>query len=655
MKILKARNGIALIAVLTILLLTSLFIPVMFSMSDSSLAIAVKGTDRQRSSYLARTITEMSVAAFKSFDSTEPTEISGDALTQYNKINARYQQLVAGTISEIKTDTIVMLSKTVGGGDKYYKVVKNGDVEVKTEISYKYYKELLTAYDEMVYNEITPPYTLFVDEGKGTKESIVYANLSSDANSEYQAYLNDGYTEIGRGQCTITYDDSIKYYKTITSTQVTTEITKNDYDTSLSSLEGALANGVSCDYSLSTVTNKNVVFTSSATVKGSTSSRSCILVLQTYPSEEEWLVFGIESNGSQIPSGGNQVFVDPKKATSRIPIEYDQAIGNSYIKQTLLVYSSIGNMLIQPTAFKDASGNIHNTGNGNSEFVLGVQPGLNTTPNNDPSYNIIDGVNYNDSTEVAQMNNFVAFASTSAIQVDMPVNLLVNPCRAKRLGDGYIFGAGDANGSLYKIMMFQAPTIQFNGALDMMMSFYVRDNEEARRMSSIILSAPDATPYSYYNDDRKSVVKAGMVYFTEDCYLWIIPYGEDGSASAWTGFMAETIYYKDSDFTKIKIANAGDVYYFNSEVEVDGEKVGLSLTGYFLETEYIPKMEEYEEGSWWQIWNNTKTSIFANYMQGQFSEKPTYVEDDFRFVGNINDGDRIEYPEIDEYYTIWTN
>lgn len=655
MKILKARNGIALIAVLTILLLTSLFIPVMFSMSDSSLAIAVKGTDRQRSSYLARTITEMSVAAFKSFDSTEPTEISGDALTQYNKINARYQQLVAGTISEIKTDTIVMLSKTVGGGDKYYKVVKNGDVEVKTEISYKYYKELLTAYDEMVYNEITPPYTLFVDEGKGTKESIVYANLSSDANSEYQAYLNDGYTEIGRGQCTITYDDSIKYYKTITSTQVTTEITKNDYDTSLSSLEGALANGVSCDYSLSTVANKNVVFTSSATVKGSTSSRSCILVLQTYPSEEEWLVFGIESNGSQIPSGGNQVFVDPKKATSRIPIEYDQAIGNSYIKQTLLVYSSIGNMLIQPTAFKDASGNVHNTGNGNSEFVLGVQPGLNTTPNNDPSYNIIDGVNYNDSTEVAQMNNFVAFASTSAIQVDMPVNLLVNPCRAKRLGDGYIFGAGDANGSLYKIMMFQAPTIQFNGALDMMMSFYVRDNEEARRMSSVILSAPDATPYSYYNDDRKSVVKAGMVYFTEDCYLWIIPYGEDGSASAWTGFMAETIYYKDSDFTKIKIANAGDVYYFNSEVEVDGEKVGLSLTGYFLETEYIPKMEEYEEGSWWQIWNNTKTSIFANYMQGQFSEKPTYVEDDFRFVGNINDGDRIEYPEIDEYYTIWTN
>lgn len=652
MKILKARNGIALIAVLTIILITSLFIPVMFSMADSSLTIAIRGTDRQRSSYLARTITEMSVAAFKSFDSTEPTEIKdADELAQYNKINARYQQLVNGTIPSIKTDTIVMLSKVVAGGDKYYKIVKNGDVEVATEVSYKDYRELLIAYDEMVYNKITPPYTLKVEEGTGTEESIVYANYSDADDSEYKAYLADGYVEVGRGYCTITYDDDIKYYKTITSTQVTTEITEKEYESALSSLEGALANNAGVDYSLSTVKNRDVVFTSTATVKNSTSSRSCILVLQTYPSEEEWLVFGIETNGKQIPTGGNQVFVDPKKATARVPIEYNQAIDSGYIKQTLLVYSSIGNMLIQPTAFKDQSGNIHNTGNSNSKFVLGVQPGINTTPNNDPTYAVIDGVNYNNSKEVSQMNNFVAFASTNAIQVDMPVNLLVNPCRANRLGDG-----SQANGSLYKIMMFQAPNIQFNDTIDMMMSFYVRGSEKARRMSSIVLSAPDATPYSYYNDDRKSVVKAGMVYFTEDSYLWIIPYGEDGSASSWTGFLSETVYYKDSDFTKVKIANAGDVYYFNSEVEVDGEKVGLSLTGYFLETVYIPNMEAIENsGKWWDVWDNTRNAIFANYMQGEFNENPTYYEDDFKFIGNINDGDYIDYPEIDDYYTIWTN
>jgi ketosteroid isomerase-like protein len=190
----------------------------------------------------------------------------------------------------------------------------------------------------------------------------------------------------------------------------------------------------------------------------------------------------------------------------------------------------------------------------------------------------------------------------------------------------------------------------------MMMSFYVRDNEKARRMSSIVLSAPENTPYSYYNADRNKTVKAGKVYFTEDCYLWVIPYGEDGSSSNWSGTFSETVYERDSDFTKVKIANAGDVYYFNSEVMVDDERVGVSLTGWALETNYIPNMESYESGEWWQIWSNTKTAIFANYMQGEFGERDeTYRKEDLKFIGNINDGDLIEYPEIDDYYTIWTN
>jgi Tfp pilus assembly protein PilX len=48
MKILKMRNGIALMAVLVIMFLTSLFIPVMFNLSNTSVRIAVKGTDRQQ-------------------------------------------------------------------------------------------------------------------------------------------------------------------------------------------------------------------------------------------------------------------------------------------------------------------------------------------------------------------------------------------------------------------------------------------------------------------------------------------------------------------------------------------------------------------------------------------------------------------------------
>jgi hypothetical protein len=312
-------------------------------------------------------------------------------------------------------------------------------------------------------------------------------------------------------------------------------------------------------------------------------------------------------------------------------------------------------MLIKPTKFKDVAGNPQSSGVKNSKFVLGVQPGLNTTPNNDPSYEIIDGVNYNDSKEIAEMNNFVAFTSTSAIQVDMPVNLLVNPCRANRLGDNGIFET-IPNGSLYKIMIFQSPTIQFNGRLDMMMSFYQRGSEEARRMSSIILAAPENTPYTYYNKDRNKMVKAGMVYFTEDCYLWIIPFGEDGSSSSWTGTLAETVYKRDSDFTKVKIASAGDVYQFNSEVMVEGKNVGLSLTGYYLETEYIPNLKSYERGDWWQVWNNTKLAFFQEEMNKHFAENSVYVKEDFKYYGNIFDRNTsIEPPALDEYYSYWVN
>ncbi len=677
MKILTMRNGIALVAVLTIMLITSLFIPVMFNLTDTSLMVAITGTDRQRSSYLARTICEMSVAAFKKFDSEEYTKIDPadtDAKDRYTGLTAEekarydvlieeYNKLKNNQRDKILTNKVYMYSTTTTGTE-YVKVVTREGVEIENKISAKTYEDLLIAYEQMKTNGEDPGYELRTYEGR-TIEEIVYA---TEGTEEYVKYSGDAsYKLIGSGYCEITYDNSVHYYKTITSTQKIEEVTKDQYDQLLSTLEQTLKNGNSVDYSISKKENKNVTFTSIATVKNITIRRSCVLVLQTYPGEEDWLVLGIEGMGT----GGNQVFVDPSKASARIPIEYDTAMG-SYAKQTLLVYSAVGNMLIQPAKLtdknkplKDSNGNTVVDSNGNivyetassgvnnSEFVLGIQPGLNTTPNDDPSYEIIDGMNYESTEEVSQMNNFVAFTSTNAIQVDMPVNLLVNPCRANRLGDNIT----KKNGSLYKVMIFQAPTIQFNRRIDTMMSFYVpTNNSDARRMSSIVLMAPEDTPYNYYNEDRMTVVKAGMVYFQEDCYLWIIPYGEDGSASSWAGVLSETVYERDSDFTKIKIANAGDVYQFNADVMVDGERVGVSLTGYYLETEYIPNMESYEDGEWWEIWSNTKTAIFANYMQGAFGgrDDPTYVEDDFKYFGNMKE-DPIEVPEVDDYFTIWTD
>ncbi len=665
MKILKMRNGIALVAVMTIMLVTTLFIPVMFSMSDTSLAIALKGTDRQRSSYLARTITEMTVAAFKSFDSTDITTISGEELNQYNRINAEYQKLISKTISEIKTEEVAMFA-TTKEGTLYYKHVTNAAGTFTTEISEKEYTELQIYYEKMVKDEGKDPgFTLSSETG--TVEDIVYANVGS---SEYNTYIADvNYSYIGKGSCTITYDDSVKYYQTDTATQLVHEITETQYNTQIEAIKNSLSTGGTPSFSLSVVENKNITFTSSATVRESTSERSCLLVLQTYPSDEEWLVFGVGGTMGEN-TGGNQVFVDPTKATGLVPIDYKHLgdASNTYVKQMMLVYSSVGNMIIEPTIYKDGNGASHSSGVNNSQLVLGIQPGLNTTPNNDPSYRIIDGVNYASSIDNAQMNNFVAFAATGAIQVDMPVNLLLNPCRANRLGDG-----GEDNGSLFKVMIFQAPTIKFNERIDMMMSFYQRSNESARRMSSIVLAAPESTPYSYYNSQRKADgsilttedvsagtqggcnVKAGMVYFEQDCYLWIIPWGDDGSSSSWLGNLAETVYERDSDFTKIKIASKGDVYYFNSDIKVDGERTGFSLTGYFLETEYIPKMEQYENGDkkWWNLWTNTKWSLASSSAQEAAAEKPTYVKDDFMFVGNIENGDNIIAPEIDDYYTVW--
>lgn len=691
MKILKMRNGIALMAVLVIMLLTSLFIPVIFNLSNTSIRIAITGTDRQRSSYFARTICEMSVAAFKNFDSEPYTKIDPNEIDEKTgeKLTEKYTNLTAeekaaldpliarfndlknpeGSTAYIETSKVYMFEKP-SQGVTYVKIVERDGTSVETRISEKRYKELLLLENSMKENDEDPGFTVKKYD-KGETTEIVYATEGSD---EYTTYSgeNSGYKLIGEGKCKIEYDDSTHYYVTNNTTQAVEEVDEEEYNQKLNSMVNNKGVVVSDAYSVSKEENRNMTFTATATVNGIHTQRKCVLVLQTYPSDEDWVELGIDDgSGKHKATGGNQLFVDPAKASARIPINYNQAMGAGYTKQTLLVYSAVGNMLIKPgkisdknTPKKDGNGNIirdaqgnivyeeTSTGVNNSEFVLGIQPGLNTTPNDDPTFEVLDGMNYDDTAEVAEMNNFVAFTSTSAIQVDMPVNLLVNPCRANRLGDNI----SRINGSLYKVMMFQAPTIQFNRRLDMMMSFYVpTNNSDARRMSSIVLMAPESTPYKYYNSDRKQVVRAGMVYFEEDCYLWIIPYGEDGSASSWAGFLSETVYERDSDFTKIKIANAGDVYYFNSDVMVDGERVGLSLTGYFLEMVYIPQMNELEKKEGWKIWSNAKTAIFSSYMNGAFGEREaTYEKDDFKYFGNMK-ANAIEPPEVDDYYVIWSD
>ena len=78
MSILTKKNGVALIAVLAVLLVLTLLIPAMFTMADNATKESIGGKDEQRASYLARTMIEFTVGAFQEcYDSAEEDEAEG--------------------------------------------------------------------------------------------------------------------------------------------------------------------------------------------------------------------------------------------------------------------------------------------------------------------------------------------------------------------------------------------------------------------------------------------------------------------------------------------------------------------------------------------------------------------------------------------------
>ncbi len=673
-KILKARNGIALIAVLSILLILTLLLPAMFSMGEIQMKEAVKGMDTQRASYLARAITEMSVAAFKQsyteinnakdggYFPSSKTDSSYTNATErmkhlYDEVNPALENLYNGNISELKSQPV-----------------------------YMFYKEA----DKQYY---------FAAEGSG----------------DYTAYSNadSGYRLVGRGTCTITFDDNISYYKVDSITQIPekiepetdkegniTKTAEQVYAGLKKKITDAIASNKAeeaqnLDYTVSQIQNRNVIFTADGVVNGKRQTRKCIVVLPTYPSEKQWLYFDgkageTDASGIQkITEGCNQMNFDPAGATGLAVINYTETGIDDYKPQPLQIYSCLGNMVINSRDVKDAiyddDGNripessrkaVSNGVNG-SELVLGVVPSLNTV-GNDPNWNIIKGINGYASKDGIQKDNFIACSASNAIEVDVPINLMVNGLRTLRRGD-WALGSmwpgenHEANVSIYKILMFQAPIIYFARNVDMMASFYtapITRNDNARRMSSVILMAPASTPYHYYNADRGTDVKAGMVFFGEDCYVWIINHGNNGSdySENWYEFN-QTVWKKDSDFVKVKVASAGDVYYFNSEVKmVDTVRSGLfgrttvtternagfSITGYAVEVLYLNDYKELTTNAspWWEVWTKTKTALFGYYMNVS-NKDHTYVRDDFKYKGNIYTDSDVSVPEIDNFYTVW--
>jgi hypothetical protein len=237
----------------------------------------------------------------------------------------------------------------------------------------------------------------------------------------------------------------------------------------------------------------------------------------------------------------------------------------------------------------------------------------------------------------------------------MPVNIIMNPCRTGRIGDGIA-----KNKSLYKVLYLQAPTIVFNDTVNTFISLYTKTSllalafdYNAYRMSTIILAAPESTPYTMEVTDGTSgklkTVKAGKVYFAEDAYVWLIPFTENGS-----NHKTQTVYHKGKDIILYKFANAGDVFLFNAEKEtmINGEskKAGFSMTSYFMDVVYSKDTTDTSNVEWWQLWSGIQSLIFDSAVSGL--RPKTYNKEDLQWVGNMNTGSQGS-PNVDDFYVIW--
>ena len=85
MKILSRKNGVALIAVLTVLLVLTLLLPVMFKTTENATYSAATELNRQKAGYLARTGAEMAVATLKGTLKEPSYEDFFEALRNENK------------------------------------------------------------------------------------------------------------------------------------------------------------------------------------------------------------------------------------------------------------------------------------------------------------------------------------------------------------------------------------------------------------------------------------------------------------------------------------------------------------------------------------------------------------------------------------------
>ncbi len=728
MNILTKRNGIALVAVLAILLILTLLLPLMFTMSENAMEAAMTGTDEQRASYLARSMIEFTVGAFQAcYDAAEEDESNGfeipddpEDVTDELKQTDLYKLDQFLKHSKQMTVSVIYMYRNTAVAYKSDAEIRAQEANESDADYRKYYLSQLHGQylnNGIIYSTTVPAgYTekqaVSGDIPEGTQSTVSYIDKVGETQSAVGEY-------IGYAKCNVTYDDSTEYYKTWKedgawqTELITDDNAAEQYQQYLTTAKQAIAanNQIpETQAQIFKVQNKNVEFTSNAVINGRGAQRRCILVLPTKPAESNWIVpANIESNqifpdtsqasGVTALSMKNGSYFIDGEAVNGQPVYGFSCIGNMVISTKKIKYKAVENdylgMAVGETmdytdyvvAYNDkvdahnAEVDAHNAevdaynatspetprtdyrsdyhdliSSNLADFSLGLHPETTTlNPERDPSFNCLKTNNMRTWSTSAQRDNFVAFTATSGIQFDMPVNLIMNPCRTGRIGDGIA-----RNKSLYKVLYLQAPTIVFNETVNSFVSLYTKTSllslileYNAYRMSTIILAAPESTPYTMEVTDPATglikTVRAGKVYFSEDAYVWLIPFTENGS-----NYRTQSVYYKGKDIILYKFANAGDVFLFNAEKEtmINGEskKAGFSMTSYFMDVIYSKDTTDTSNVKWWQLWSGIQNLIFDTAVDK--ARPKTYNKEDLQWVGNMNNGTQGS-PNVDDFYVIW--
>ncbi len=727
MNILTKRNGIALIAVLSILLVLTLLLPLMFSMSERAMEAAMTGTDEQRASYLARTMIEFTVGAFQScYDAAEEDESNGfkipdegEAIPDELKTTDLYK--LHQFLKVTKSMEVSVLYMYRDPSVTYPEAAK--PIQLANESDADYRKRILAEYNE--YMEQGVVYSTTLPTGY-TKEQAFNGEIPEGAPANVTYFDRDGNKltanceYVGFARCAVTYDDSTEYYKTWPDANGAWKTEKiedanaaDQYATYLVNAKNYInANNdlvaTQTNPQIFKVQNRNVMFVSHAVINGKGSQKRCILVLPTKPSENNWIVpANIESNQifpdtsqcsgvTSLSMKNNSYFIDGEAVKGQ-PVYGYSCIGNMVVSTKNIKYKAVKDDFVglaegetmdyvdYINAYNDkvdahnAEIERHNkeiddynatdpetprndyrddykdsiTSN-LSDFSLGLHPETTTiNPERDPFFNCLKTNNMRTWASSAQRDNFVAFTATNGIQFDMPVNIIMNPCRTGRIGDGIA-----RNKSLYKILYLQAPTIVFNERVNSFISLYTKTSllalvfdYNAYRMSTIIFAAPESTPFTMEIRKNGAVktVKAGKVFFAEDAYVWLVPFTENGS-----NYRTQTVYYKGKDVILYKFANAGDVFLYNAEKEtmINGEskKAGFSMTSYFMDVIYNKDSTDTNNTKWWQLWSGIQSLLFDAAVSG--ARPKTYEAQDLQWIGNMNTGTQGS-PNVDDFYVIW--